>query len=332
MPPDRIQDRAKGRWRDILRAVGFTDKNLNGHHGPCPMCGGRDRWRFDDREGAGSFFCSHCGAGGGVDLVMKFLKCDFITAKGEIEKHIGAASVSMPKAAPAEGDALSRMIESWRRASPLTGLDAASRWLERRGVAPLMLPSQLRFASEAAYLHDDKRKSFHPAMVAKFVSPDAQGFTLHRTYLSLDGFKADVPEVRKLAPGKVPDGGAVRLAASAERMGVSTGIETSLAAMAMFRLPVWATLNDRLLLKWKPPSTVRHLVIFGDNDVSYSGQMVSFGLAYRLKGEGLDVEVRIPDAQGDDWNAVRMRDMGIEPPVKREAKRDEYADSDVFAD
>ncbi|MDX8407281.1 MAG: primase-helicase zinc-binding domain-containing protein, partial [Mariprofundaceae bacterium] len=44
---------------------------LDGKHRPCPACGGKDRFRFDDKEGRGSHICSQCGAGDGFELVRK---------------------------------------------------------------------------------------------------------------------------------------------------------------------------------------------------------------------------------------------------------------------
>ncbi len=300
MRHSKIQDRALGKWRDILLGVGLPSSALKATHGPCPICGGKDRWRWDDKNGSGSFYCSHCGAGGGVDCVMKFLKCDFISAKMEIEKYIGSASVHVPKAA-VDGDMQSRMVAAWQRAQPLTANDPAGLYLARRGVDVAPWPTQLRYAAEAAYKHDDGSKSFHPAMVAKFVSPDGAAFTLHRTYLDSAGRKGRVKEIRKLAPGKVPPGGSVRLAASAETMGVAEGIETALAASILFRVPVWASLTAGLMQKWVPPSTAKHIIVFGDNDLSFTGQCAAFGLAYRLKGEGFGVDVKIPDEAGTDW-------------------------------
>ncbi|MFX2596777.1 DUF927 domain-containing protein [Enterobacter roggenkampii] len=47
----------------------------NRSEGPCPACGGNTRYRFDDKDGRGTYFCSHCGAGTGLDLVMKVRQC-----------------------------------------------------------------------------------------------------------------------------------------------------------------------------------------------------------------------------------------------------------------
>jgi putative DNA primase/helicase len=50
------------RWLDILTGLGVPAKFLRNKHGPCPMCGGKDRFRFDDKDGKGTFFCNGCGA------------------------------------------------------------------------------------------------------------------------------------------------------------------------------------------------------------------------------------------------------------------------------
>ena len=42
--------RCQGRWRTILSEVGIPASALTGKNGPCPICGGKDRFRFDDKE------------------------------------------------------------------------------------------------------------------------------------------------------------------------------------------------------------------------------------------------------------------------------------------
>ena len=63
-----LKDRAQGRWSGILPALGIGESFLTGKHGPCPLCGGKDRWRWDNREGRGTWICSKCGAGDGIAL------------------------------------------------------------------------------------------------------------------------------------------------------------------------------------------------------------------------------------------------------------------------
>nr|WP_254281973.1 primase-helicase zinc-binding domain-containing protein [Escherichia coli] len=60
---------ALGHWPRILPALGI--QVLKNRHQPCPVCGGSDRFRFDDREGRGTRYCNQCGAGDGLKLVEK---------------------------------------------------------------------------------------------------------------------------------------------------------------------------------------------------------------------------------------------------------------------
>ena len=83
---------AQGRWRSILAVLGADEKTLSGKHGPCPMCGGRDRFRFDDKEGRGTFFCSGCGAGDGVQLAMAITGQTFKEVAQQIERIARPAS------------------------------------------------------------------------------------------------------------------------------------------------------------------------------------------------------------------------------------------------
>ncbi len=63
---------AQGHWPSILPALGVSAEYLKNRHGPCPGCGGRDRFRFDDRNGRGGFVCGSGGetlTGDGFDLL-----------------------------------------------------------------------------------------------------------------------------------------------------------------------------------------------------------------------------------------------------------------------
>ena len=51
-------ERARNRWREILPRFGIDTRFLTNRHGPCPLCGGRDRFRFDDRNGDGTDFAA----------------------------------------------------------------------------------------------------------------------------------------------------------------------------------------------------------------------------------------------------------------------------------
>ena len=61
---------ACGHWPELLAAVGI-DIPRRGKHGPCPFCGGSDRFRLDDKGGRGTWICNQCGSGDGLDLLAR---------------------------------------------------------------------------------------------------------------------------------------------------------------------------------------------------------------------------------------------------------------------
>ncbi|EEY1441531.1 DNA primase, partial [Escherichia coli] len=49
MKVSQAEKAARGHWSRILPALGVNV--LKNRHQPCPVCAGKDRFRFDDREG-----------------------------------------------------------------------------------------------------------------------------------------------------------------------------------------------------------------------------------------------------------------------------------------
>ena len=103
-----LNEAATGRWPEILSSLGgLTDQQLQDTHQPCPLCGGTDRYRFDDQNGSGSWFCNQCGgkhhaggAGSGMDLLMRLKGWEFKTAAQHLEQHLGIQHQSKPRGKP----------------------------------------------------------------------------------------------------------------------------------------------------------------------------------------------------------------------------------------
>lgn len=76
---DATKAAARGHWPHILARLGIDAPAHARKHGPCPGCGGRDRFRFDDLDGHGTFICSQGGAGtisgDGFNLVQHVKGC-----------------------------------------------------------------------------------------------------------------------------------------------------------------------------------------------------------------------------------------------------------------
>ncbi|EMG2638127.1 DUF927 domain-containing protein [Klebsiella pneumoniae] len=70
-----VTSAAAGRWPYVLAGLSIDVPDSSRRHAPCPACGGKDRFRFDD-NGRGSFICNQCGAGDGLDLIKKVNNCD----------------------------------------------------------------------------------------------------------------------------------------------------------------------------------------------------------------------------------------------------------------
>ena len=171
MRNESARDLARGRWAGIL-GKWLTDKNLSGKHGPCPMCQGKDRFRFDDRDGSGSWICSHCGAGDGFHLLMQVSGMDFKDAARYVE---GIAGKIRPRDVQQDQRSQADLIESLRRcwagAVALTAGDPVHTYLSRRcGITEM--PLSVRYHPALPYRHDDGSITKHPAMVAQVANAE----------------------------------------------------------------------------------------------------------------------------------------------------------------
>ena len=309
------REAANGMWRGILMNLGVPGECLVNRHGPCPLCGGgNDRFRFDNREGSGTWICSKCGAGDGFQLAERFLGMGFAEVARRIDGIIGNEKLERDRPAPQISDddrmaALRRVAASTRRVEAGDLVDA---YLTSRGLGDDHYPRTLRFAPSLS----DGAGGVRPCMVATVQAPDGENVTLHRTFLRPDGLaKAEMEAPRKLMPGGVPDGAAVRLGDwTGGPLGVAEGIETALSAARLYELPVWSCIATSILAKWEPPEGCREVVIFGDTDPKFGGQAAAFTLAKRLASrEGnraIEVTVKLPATPGQDWNDVLMARLG----------------------
>lgn len=302
MNEEKISNRAKGRWRGILAAVGVSADLIDGKHHPCPFCGGRDRFRFTDYNGTGGYICSQCGNGSGFDFLMKQRGWDFKTAAREVEKVIGDCSQDPKPRERSDAEKRDAMNKLWRSAREISAVDPVGLYLRKRCGAEEH-PKCLRYVPA---LHYTGATTDYPAMVAKVTGPDGKPSNIHRTYLSAFGEKAPVESPRRMMPGSIAKGSAVRLTEISDVLGIAEGIETALSASSMFGVPCWAALNAEMMRSWIAPAGVRRVLIFGDNDANYTGQAAAYALAKRLSAEGVVTEIKIPERVGTDWNDVHQ--------------------------
>ncbi|WP_409680549.1 hypothetical protein [Paracoccus sp. (in: a-proteobacteria)] len=234
--------------------------------GPCPSCGGIDRFGIHLQKGV--FLCRRCDARGDqIALVQLVLGMEFpaaldwlVGAKQDLtpaqraeqarraEQHRRARDAD---AARRRSEAIAQARQIWDRAQPADGSPVVT-YLALRGIRlrdGARLPRCFRFEPSARLVVPDpaRRGEFvpvheGPAMLAAILGPDGALTGVHRTWLDLRQPKGKVivPHPHKageiVASKKVygsKKGGAIRIyhPRDADWLIMAEGIETTLSAM-----------------------------------------------------------------------------------------------------
>lgn len=236
--------------------------------GPCPVCGGRDRFSINARKNV--FLCRQCdeGHGGPVNLVRLVMGCDYPAAidwlLGEVDLGVSpeelARRAERARAVEAKraGDAARyrrRAIKDaqaiWSRARD-GNIGVVRAYLAARGIDAEMLPRVprvLRFIADHPYVKVQARQlvTMHrgPAMIAAVQAPDGTVTAVHQTWVDRapPHGKAQISyggeaQAAKLVRGS-KKGGAIRLYTpeGANALVMGEGIETTLSALAARALP-----------------------------------------------------------------------------------------------
>ena len=291
---DKAEDLAYGRWPEILQRAGIADTFFNGRHGPCPFCGGNDRYRWSNKYG-GVWLCTMCPESGGswangFKMLMKHMGYrSFRDAADHVRAYFNGAAFSgearrqaapRPKSDPTADRErnLRRMHSIWEATRPITSGDPVDQYLKGRVPGLDFVPQMLRFHPALDYWAppDDPNDrpvllGKFPAMVAKALDPTGAFVQLHKTYLTEDGLKADVPIVKKTERGIGVNGFAVPvMPVPSDTLGFAEGIESALAAAMVRRIPVWPCLNGPSMAAMRVPDQlldqVSRIVIFADHD------------------------------------------------------------------
>lgn len=294
---EKTRDAARGKWRGILTQLGVDESYLKNEHGPCPICkDGKDRFRFDDEGGDGTYYCNQCdpSAGSGIHLVMRIWNLSFPQACQKVDEIVGKVQAVQAKAAKTEDDTRRILTKMWKEARPVVAGDPVWLYLVSRCGDPTGYLQDIRYHSNLKHTIDG---GTHPAMLALLRPNEGKACGIHRTYLTPEGRKAAVNPVRMV----LGECAQVQLAKPGMALGIAEGIETALCAAKAFSVPVWAALNANGLKAWEPPAGVTEVTVFGDNDPNYTGQDAAFACAHRLALKGIRVEVQIPTVPGTDW-------------------------------
>jgi putative DNA primase/helicase len=301
-------------WPQVLARLGIPENALRNQHGPCPICGGKDRYRFDNKRLRGDYICGQCGAGDAFKLLQGVHGWQHNEARRQV---MGAAGISasdraefvVPQPAPQPAPVIAaaptgRVLTVRRGSCAVADCSDAVAYLSTRGLWPLPSGCSLRAHPTVQYFEDGNLTGRYPALVADVTDSAGELVTVHVTYLE-SGQKLEARAPRKLLGGLTGhDGCAVRLMPAGEVLGVAEGIETALSAAAIDGVPVWAALNATLLAKFDPPPGVKTLRIYADRDEA--GLTAAWQLTCRLQGR-VQVEACIPRAPYGDFNDQLVR-------------------------
>lgn len=326
-----IHNKAQGLWPDILYALGIDAAYLKSKHGPCPACGGKDRFRFDNKN-RGSFFCNHCGAGDGIkllqlcyrwkfkDTLQKIARVlgvqperSFLSSPKHVSYYLGRALNHNQSPQPSQNSSNNRRKHLnlvWQSARPVAHGDPVDCYLKARGLELNAFPLVLRFHHQLAYYNEDHILiGKFPAMLAVVQDINNRGITIHRTYLG-NSCKASVPQPKKLMSPITRGaslGAAIKLNEPIDgKLALAEGIETALAFNIATGLATWATVSAIGMEKVILPDSIVEVTIAIDNDKSGRGQEAAEKLIKRLLSEGRSVRRVIPPKVGQDFNDLLL--------------------------
>ena len=322
-----LREHIRGQWRNYFNAINIELPATPTKHGPCPSCGGKDRFRFDDKNGNGSHICSQCGAGDGFSLLMKCFQWTFSQALEAVSNYLGVDVISpittrrKPAKKPLLDTKKQQRIDATLTQSINMGLPL-ERYLINRGLSQLInkIPDCLRFHPSLPYWQETtnglwEQSAICPAMLGVVTNLNGKVLTLHRTFLSNDGNKAPFPHPKKLMPPALPGslrGCSIKLSTPTDTLCLTEGIETALAVWLDTDMPTWACISATLLESVDIPSYVKHVYIMADKDHSKTGERSAQQLAQRLLTKHKNITVKIclpPLAIGDNKKSIDWLDV-----------------------
>lgn len=290
----------------VAREVGATLRRQGREWiGACPSCGGVDRFSINPAKGV--FNCRGSGGGDAITLVQHALgkpfleSCRWITGKAigpaAGPRHVGIFDGKRRLPPPVDPSPVA--LDFWRRAVPIEGTPAEAYLTRWRGLLGPFPPS-LRFLASA--LHPHLERPF-PALVAALSAEDGQPGSVQICFLDQDDNRlADKHYARRTFGGM--GGAAVRLGAAGDTLGLAEGVETALSVAQLYGVTCWATCGAQRFASIALPSTVRHVVVFADDDEKGTSVEAAQRAAATLKAEGLGVTIRIPPQGFKDYNDV----------------------------
>lgn len=273
--------------------------------GPCPVCGGSDRFAINIRKQIWN--CRRCQRGGDIISFVQLVDgCSFAeavaTLAGETPRPQIVANKPVPKTGDDDAERTARALAIWREAEDPRGT-LVETYFHHRG---LDMPEEA--AGEAIRFHP--RCPFNGAQVPAMVALVRDVVTnepkaIHRTALDANGCKASVDGNDRLSLGPV-GGGAVKLTPDENVtlcLGIGEGIESTLSmrlAREFGNSPIWALLSAGQVAAFPVLPGIGCMWIAVDNDPA--GTKAARECAARWRKSGREVFRVTPRVAAADLN------------------------------
>lgn len=266
----KTTDAVIGRWPEVFKAFGLPPVTGKKHWSKeCPLCGGKGKFRCDDKDGRGTWICT-CDTGDGWKLLTLTQKKTIAELYAKVDQIIGNVwerDASAPQKQRKTVDQEREVV--LRRFHTMPGLKntPAQDYLRNRGI--FVTPS----ADASRYCANQPLNTggSYQAIWSLATDSNANPCYLHRTLL--DGNrKADVKVSKKQMilqdnnTLEFASSVAIRLFPVASTLGIGEGIETALSCKQLYGVNTWSVINANFMAKFIAPSGVNHLVIFTDMD------------------------------------------------------------------
>jgi len=267
-----LKERANGNWFGILRQSGIQEKYLKNKHCPCPLCGGKDRYRWDNLNGDGNYYCNQCGPGNGFQLIQRFHNWSFGQTAQFVENCVGSENPIIKTNGDygkeqdfKEAEKARAFIENIiAQTVPIQEGDMAYQYLKGRGLNEI--PQTLFYHPS---LFEVSTKKYYEGLIAPITSPEGKIIALQRTFLK-DGKKAPIENPRQMTKViEKTNKSAIRLfKPERNRLAITEGTETGLAVHELYKTPVWSVISTSGMKSFIPPEGIETLGVFVDNDVA----------------------------------------------------------------
>jgi Toprim domain/CHC2 zinc finger len=249
----RIEDEVARRGIKLIPARGPE------RYGPCPRCGGRDRFSINVQKQLWN--CRGCAKGGDVvDLVQHLDGVDFraavVALGGDERKPIAPVKPTAHHETESDQEKTERALRIWDEASEVNGT-LAEEYLKRRGLELPADDEALRYYSPCPF-----GAGKYPCLIALFrdiVTNEPRA--IHRIALGPEGIL-----IAKRMLGRV-GGCAVKIDDDVEQgLVIGEGIETCLAARMRGLKPCWALGSAGAIKQFPVLAGIDCLTILVDND------------------------------------------------------------------